>query len=154
PRWGEVLEAGVLAAGGLLLVLFIPAWPARSALALTAVVVAAVLGLGAVLYVTGRLLVDVAWPSLALLLTAGVLFGTTLAETQRQRRILRRQLRLQRETAARLEGELEAARRIQVGILPNPTAALGAEDRVGLYALMEPAREVGGDLYDFFTLHD
>ena len=154
PRWASALEASMLAVGSLLLVLFVPMLPARSALALAVTVVAAVIALGAVLYVKGRLLVDIAGPSLGLALIAGLLFGATLVETQRQRRVLRRQLRAQREAAARLEGELEAARRIQVGILPSPAVALGAEDRVALYALMEPAREVGGDLYDFFTLHD
>jgi adenylate cyclase len=65
-----------------------------------------------------------------------------LAEAQRQRRALR-------EAAAKVAGELEAARRIQMGILP--TRLLG-EDRVGVYAFLEPARVVGGDLYDFFRL--
>ena len=58
----------------------------------------------------------------------------------------------QREAAARLAGELEAARRIQMGTLPRAAAAFPGETRFDLYAMLEPAREVGGDLYDFFLL--
>ncbi len=51
----------------------------------------------------------------------------------------------------RLEKELELAREIQYGILPgNAVAGPGAD----LYAAMRTAREVGGDLYDFFFLDD
>ena len=55
-------------------------------------------------------------------------------------------------SAARLAGELEAARRIQMGSLPTPAAAFPGETRFDLYAFLEPALEVGGDLYDFFRL--
>jgi serine phosphatase RsbU (regulator of sigma subunit) len=52
-------------------------------------------------------------------------------------------------------GELEAARRIQMSSLPQPTTAFPGDTRLDLYAFLEPAREVGGDLYDFFALdHD
>ncbi len=54
----------------------------------------------------------------------------------------------------KLAGELEAARRIQMGILPNPAVVFASERRVQFYAFLEPAREVGGDLYDFFLLDD
>ena len=65
---------------------------------------------------------------------------------------LRRQVELQRLAAARIEGELSAARRIQMGILPKPADVLAGEKRFGLSIVLEPAREVGGDLYDFFKL--
>src|SRR5712692_10715829 len=58
----------------------------------------------------------------------------------------------EREAGARLAGELDAARRIQIGILPKPESAFPAERRFEISASMEPAREVGGDLYDFFML--
>jgi serine phosphatase RsbU (regulator of sigma subunit) len=87
---------------------------------------------------------------MGLLFTA--MLGTTLADAEAQRRALRRQVARQREAAARLAGELEAARRIQMGSLPSPGAAFPGETRFDLYAYLEPAREVGGDLYDFFKL--
>lgn len=53
----------------------------------------------------------------------------------------------------RMEGELNAAREIQIGILPPPD---GAPDIFGFTAsaFLDPAKEVGGDLYDFFTTPD
>jgi serine phosphatase RsbU (regulator of sigma subunit) len=39
-----------------------------------------------------------------------------------------------------------------MGSLPRPELVLSGERRVDLYVLLEPAREVGGDLYDFFRL--
>ena len=51
----------------------------------------------------------------------------------------------------RMEQELEFARTIQAAALPrNFTFARGDFD---LYAMMDPAREVGGDFYDFFFVN-
>src|SRR5690606_40596543 len=63
--------------------------------------------------------------------------------------------RLMDETTARerYESELNIARDIQLGLLPVPLPAdTGA--RVELHATMLPAKEVGGDLYDYFMLPD
>ena len=60
------------------------------------------------------------------------MLSLTLAETERQRRALRRQVEQQREAAARLEGELSAARRIQMGILPKPADVFTGEKRFDL----------------------
>jgi serine phosphatase RsbU (regulator of sigma subunit) len=76
----------------------------------------------------------------------------TLAESARQQERLKRELESQREAAARMAGELEAARRVQIGMLPVPALAITGETRFELHASMEPAREVGGDLYDFFMV--
>jgi sigma-B regulation protein RsbU (phosphoserine phosphatase) len=58
---------------------------------------------------------------------------------------------LQETTAAkeRLEGELRVARRIQVAMLPEPTAG-GPAEGYELGATLVPARQVGGDLFDHF----
>jgi adenylate cyclase len=97
-------------------------------------------------------LADAVIPSVGIGLVYAAMLGFTLTEVQTQRRTLRRQLEAQREASARVAGELEAARRIQMGILPNPADALGGDDRVKLYAFLDPARSLGGDLYDFFRL--
>lgn len=55
-----------------------------------------------------------------------------------------------RASLARLEQELEAARNLQLGMLPRVFPAHTPERPVAVHALMEPAREVGGDLYDCF----
>jgi len=48
----------------------------------------------------------------------------------------------------RMEKELQIARNIQMGMVPHD---FNLGDSVDLYASMVPAREVGGDLYDFFV---
>jgi serine phosphatase RsbU (regulator of sigma subunit) len=150
-RW---IEIGLLVAGGLLVVLAVPLLRARTSLALIVLLVAAILALGFVLYAQRGILLDAATPALALTALFTIMLAMTLTEAESQRRALRRQVELQREAAARLAGELEAARRIQMGTLPRPAAAFPGETRFDLYAMLEPAREVGGDLYDFFRLDD
>jgi sigma-B regulation protein RsbU (phosphoserine phosphatase) len=54
----------------------------------------------------------------------------------------------------RLETELDAARALQLGMLPSAYPAWSPEQPVQVYALMDPARQVGGDLYDFFPVTD
>jgi serine phosphatase RsbU (regulator of sigma subunit) len=78
--------------------------------------------------------------------------GALFAEALMQRRLLRQRLQQEREGKARLAGELDAARRIQMGILPRAADAFPGERRFAVSADLEPAREVGGDLYDFFML--
>ena len=75
------------------------------------------------------------------------------AQADMQRRRLRQELEQRKLAAARIEGELEAARRIQMGILPDP-AALKGDLRFELDALMIPARQIGGDLFDFFKMDE
>lgn len=55
---------------------------------------------------------------------------------------------------ARLTDELEAARRLQLGMVPQIFPPPTPERPVEVFAMMEPAREVGGDLYDFFYCPD
>ena len=54
----------------------------------------------------------------------------------------------------RLRGELELARNIQAGMLPGEEAARGLPESCRVDAFMNPAREVGGDLYDFFMIDE
>lgn len=56
--------------------------------------------------------------------------------------------------SARVAGELDAARDIQLGLLPDATRIAGLPAGVEVAAMLAPAREVGGDLYDFFMLDD
>jgi sigma-B regulation protein RsbU (phosphoserine phosphatase) len=53
---------------------------------------------------------------------------------------------------ARIEAELEAAREIQLSMVPSDFPAPTAEAPVGIFASLYPARQVGGDLYDFFYI--
>ena len=59
---------------------------------------------------------------------------------------------LTRTTAnkVRIEGELQIARDIQMGMIPQVFPPFPERKNIDLYATMVPAREVGGDLYDYF----
>ena len=84
-------------------------------------------------------------------LLASLVSSSTL-EVARDNRRLALEQQTMREQAARIAGEMEAARRIQLGSLPNAQTAFPGEQRFHIDALIEPAREVGGDLYDFFMV--
>jgi len=53
-----------------------------------------------------------------------------------------------------MESELQIAHDIQMGILPKIFPPFPEMPEFDLYATIEPAREVGGDLFDFFFLDD
>ena len=48
--------------------------------------------------------------------------------------------------------ELNIATKIQVGMLPSNFDAYSDDKRFDIYATMNPAKEVGGDFYDFFKV--
>lgn len=152
PRWAPWAEGTVFLLLGLVLVRAIPRIsPPGSVLVL--VLLLATLGvLGSVAYVWKGILIDASVPGVALGLVFAAMLAQTLSEANAQRKALRDRLQMEREEAARLAGELDAARRIQVGILPRAEVTFPGERRFEIYASMEPAREVGGDLYDFFML--
>ncbi len=49
-----------------------------------------------------------------------------------------------------LAGELRAARKIQMGMVPKTVPPVAGCLPFDLYAILEPAREIGGDFYDFW----
>ncbi|HSE92214.1 MAG TPA: CHASE2 domain-containing protein [Methylomirabilota bacterium] len=151
PRWASWVEASTVAAGGLVILGAAAALPVTGALLAAVAMVAATVGAGWLAYLWYGLLLDVALPVGGLSLVFAVALGVGLAEARSQRRVLQRQLQAEREAAARVAGELAAARRIQMGILPSATA-LAADERLSVWACLEPARAVGGDLYDFFPV--
>jgi sigma-B regulation protein RsbU (phosphoserine phosphatase) len=54
----------------------------------------------------------------------------------------------------RIEAELRIARDIQMGILPKLFPAFPDRREFEVFASIEPAKEVGGDLYDFFFVDE
>ena len=63
---------------------------------------------------------------------------------------------LKKTTASkeRIESELRIARSIQMGMVPKMFPPFPEREDVDLYAKLIPAKEVGGDLYDFFIEGD
>ncbi|MEM9256278.1 MAG: anti-sigma factor antagonist [Pseudomonadota bacterium] len=63
-------------------------------------------------------------------------------------------LRTAEAMRGRLEGELDAARDIQMAMLPGSGNVLQCWPELCLWACVEPARSVGGDLYYFARIDD
>jgi adenylate cyclase len=99
-----------------------------------------------------HLLFDGVYPAVGVAVTFAVMLGASLRAAEAGRRRLSVALEREREAKARLEGELNAARAIQMGLLPQHFIGLPEHPDVDIYAVVEPARMVGGDLYDFVML--
>lgn len=54
----------------------------------------------------------------------------------------------------RIRSELQIASAIQMGMLPKGDSVEAAEEKIDVAAVLEPAKEVGGDLYDYFIKDD
>ena len=55
---------------------------------------------------------------------------------------------------ARIASELKLANEIQTAMLPNIFPPFPERSEFDLFATMDPAREVGGDFYDYFLIDD
>src|SRR5215468_7371292 len=54
----------------------------------------------------------------------------------------------------RMEGELTVSHDLQLSMLPRGFPAFPGRDEVSVYATLRPARELGGDFYDFYFVDD
>ncbi|MBK6863900.1 MAG: CHASE2 domain-containing protein [Ideonella sp.] len=151
PQRAAQAEALLLLALGALLVWATPRWRPFSAALLMLACIAVPVLIAFVLFRGERLLFDAATPALGLMLLFLTLLVLTLAEAARYRHALEREVHDQREQGARMAGEIEAAQRVQNATLPRADLLAG-DARIELAALLVPAREVGGDLYDYFML--
>ncbi len=147
PAIAARIEAVALLACGFLLIAFVPRLSALQGIHLALGLVIVQVGAGIIAFLHFHLLLDPAWPALGTMAVFGSVVVGTLSEAERQRRQLR-------EQAARMAGEVSAARRIQMGLLPDPRETLGNDRRFKLAALLEPARSVGGDFYDCFMVDE
>lgn len=150
PRWAAPAEwsAGLLLA---LLVLLLA--PSRRWLLLIPIGLGVMIPIAAWFGFTGlSWLVDPLRPLLLGAATAAGVAGGMFVEARRERERLRDTLMRERIATAAVAGELQAARTIQLGMLP-PRADLACIDpRLDVDALLEPAKSIGGDLYDVIRL--
>ncbi|WP_017669922.1 CHASE2 domain-containing protein [Blastomonas sp. AAP53] len=77
--------------------------------------------------------------------SALAVFAALFSEARRERAALR-------DAQNRSEGELGAARAIQLGMLPDRTALATLDPRIDIAAQLEAAKSVGGDFYDIIRL--
>ncbi|MGD8780287.1 MAG: SpoIIE family protein phosphatase [Ignavibacteria bacterium] len=54
----------------------------------------------------------------------------------------------------KIESELRIAHEIQMGMIPKIFPPFPEREDIDLHAVLKPAREVGGDLYDFFFIEE
>ena len=69
-------------------------------------------------------------------------------------RSLNKRYAKQQLESSRIETELNMASSIQADMLPNIYPAFPERPEFDIYASMNPAKEVGGDFYDFFLVDD
>jgi adenylate cyclase len=152
PARLEWIEIALILAAGLITVFALPYGRPRIA---SAAFVFLILLLSSAAFGCFRffgLLIDVVYPSAASIVTFGVMLGASLRAAEASRRRLAIELEHEREIEVRLEGELSAARSIQMGLLPRRFPGPPERSDIEVYALIEPARIIGGDLYDFVLL--
>lgn len=151
PRWAAPAEWAAGLALALLVLLLAPA-RRRLWLLMPAAMAIAIPAAGWFAFTALSWLIDPLRPLLLGGVTAAGVAGGMFVEARRERERLRETLVRERIAAAATEGELQAARTIQLGMLP-PRADLACIDpRIDVDALLEPARSIGGDLYDVIRL--
>jgi adenylate cyclase len=151
PLWAATAESAL----GLLLVL--GAWIFVPRLGLAAISIAVVgatglaLAASAVAFSRGLLLdpAPVLGPGVA---AAGMMIALMFVEGGKVQRRLRADLEHERLDAAKIAGELSAASEIQSGMLLPRAQLMHVCDAVEIDAVLNPARSVGGDLYDAFMI--
>jgi sigma-B regulation protein RsbU (phosphoserine phosphatase) len=76
----------------------------------------------------------------------------SLSDMERDINKTMRKIRRLASEKQKVEAELSVAKGIQEGMLKDKFPAFPGRDEFDIYAFMRPAREVGGDLYDYFLI--
>lgn len=151
PAWARAAEAGL----GLCVVvaawLLVPALRLRAIMSLGMATAVGVLATTWVAFSCGLLLdpAPVLGPGTA---ATAMMIVLMLVEGGRVQVRLRAAIEIQRLDAARIAGELSAASAIQSGMLLPRASLRTVSPRVEIDAVLQPARSVGGDLYDAFMI--
>ena len=151
PQWGEAAE---WAMAGLLVLLALGNATFGRAYRLSLPLLYAALPVGSWMAFEAGMLLD---PIRPMLVGGGAVAGVALglfAVARIDRERLRETLVQERISAAEAEGELQAARAIQLGMVPPRERLRSLDPRVDLDALLEPARSIGGDYYDAMKIGD
>ena len=90
-----------------------------------------------------------------LIVMAAMAFVVLLAKIYNQYKMMRLEQQHKEEAErTRVNNELQMASRIQMGMLPHEFPPFPDRHEFDIYASSDPAREVGGDFYDFFLIDD
>jgi CHASE2 domain-containing sensor protein/serine phosphatase RsbU (regulator of sigma subunit) len=154
PYWAPLAEGAVMMLLGLSIIWGFPRIRAGVLVPVMVVVIVLLLAAGLGAYYRTNLLMDVASPIFLFVMLFGAMLADSLIREEVQLRSLEKDLQSQREQAAKAHGEMEAAMRFQMGMVPDARATFANEPRLDIAATMEPAKMVGGDLYDCFMLDE
>ena len=105
-------------------------------------------------YTQANLLFDPVRPLLVGAFAAASLVIVRYSLARKERARLAAELIEQRVIASEQEGELKAARRIQMSMVPSPQVLAKLDPRTEIGAVLEPAKSVGGDFYDAARIGD
>jgi serine phosphatase RsbU (regulator of sigma subunit) len=148
----DEIEIALIVLAGVLTIFALPYRRPRIAIGVVVGLVALMVGCEFLSFRIFKLLFSSVYPAFSTIVVFGVMLGSNLRAAEAARRRVSFELDSERQVEALLDGELRAARAIQMGLLPrrfpDPAENLGAE----IYAFIAPARMVGGDLYDFLFL--
>lgn len=150
-RWWELLA---LFAVALPLILYLPRFRPVSAVVIYLAGAALLAIVSLLLFRQFHFLYDPTFPVAGNALIVLLLLFAGFTASERRRRELDAALEEGRIERLRVAGEMRTARDIQMGMLPNPRAIEGLPRTLDFFALLEPAQEVGGDLYDAFMLDE
>ena len=150
-RWLELLA---LLAIAMALILFLPRLRPTSGVMIFLVGTAMAWAASVISFHQFKVLYDPTFVTAGNALILTVLLTAGFSAADRRRRELDIALEAERVERFRMAGELQAAREIQMGMLPTPGAIVGLPPHIEFYAVLEPAQEVGGDLYDAFMLDE
>lgn len=154
PHYAVWLELGVFFIMAIILIAFLPRLhPGFGIVSFLSVSV--LLSAGSLFYfLRTKTLFDPSFSIAGNALVLVVLLAAGYAASNRKRRELDAALEVERLERVRISGELRAAREIQMGMLPEPGSIKGLPTNLEFYAMLEPADEVSGDLYDAFMIDD
>jgi serine phosphatase RsbU (regulator of sigma subunit) len=152
PAYLSKVEIAVLIAAGLVTVFVLPYQHPRVAGAIFAALLAALIAFEYAGFRLSYLLFDSVYPAAGMSIIFVTMLGASLRSADKARHRLAAILQHERESTALLEGELNAARAIQMGLLPQRFIGAPERPEVDIDGMIEPARVVGGDFYDFLML--
>ena len=148
PDFAWRLELAVTLAAALILVLLTPFVRAPTLIGIYLAISAGFIATGIIGFARYQVLIDPSFSVAAATVVLGFLLASRYAAVDLKRRELKAALEVEKIRSIRLAGELDAARSIQMGILPDPKAIQGLPSNVQVHAFLEPAGMVGGDFYD------
>ncbi len=154
PRWAWVAEAGAAALLLAVALFLLPTMRSRGVWVLALSMVAILGGASFAAFRWGSWLVDPTGPTLVGAATGAAMIVGLFSQARHQRARLAQTLETERIDSARAAGELEAARAIQLGMLPAREMLSGFHARVSVDAIIEPAQSVGGDFFDAIAIDD